>query len=99
VNSPPTTTLLSFFDLCKVDDFAKNLLYPEVPAYYVWDKKKFQRRKRGVNVIGWPDIKREQCLGRVYTVHPNSTECYHLRMLLHEIRGPTSFEALKTVNG
>jgi len=22
-----------------VDDFAKNLLYPEVPAYYVWDKK------------------------------------------------------------
>jgi len=32
-----------------VDDFAKNLLYPEVPAYYVWDKKKFQRRKRGVN--------------------------------------------------
>ncbi|KAL4083881.1 hypothetical protein QTP88_029197 [Uroleucon formosanum] len=41
VNSPLTTTLLSFFDLCKVDDFAKNLLYPEVPAYYVWDKKKF----------------------------------------------------------
>ncbi|KAL4153295.1 hypothetical protein QTP88_001128 [Uroleucon formosanum] len=99
VNSPPTTTLLSFFDLCKVDDFAKNLLYPEVPAYYVWDKKKFQRRKRGVNVVGWPDIKREHTLGRVYTVHPNNTECYHLRMLLHEIRGPISFEALKTVNG
>ncbi|XP_025421174.1 uncharacterized protein LOC112691234 [Sipha flava] len=99
VNSPPTTTLLSFFDLCKVDDFAKNLLYPEVPAYYVWDKKKFQRRNRGVNVVGWPDIKREHALGRVYTVHPNNTECYHLRMLLHEIRGPISFVALKTVNG
>ncbi|XP_050065737.1 uncharacterized protein LOC126554744 [Aphis gossypii] len=99
VNSPPTTTLLSFFDLCKVDDFAKNLLYPEVPAYYVSDKKKFQRRKRGVNVVGWPDIKREHALGRVYTVHPNNTECYQIRMLLREIRGPISFEALKTVNG
>ncbi|XP_015374790.1 PREDICTED: uncharacterized protein LOC107169536 [Diuraphis noxia] len=83
----------------QVYDFAKNLLYPEVPAYYVWDEKKFQRRKRGVNVVGWPDIKREHALGRVYTVHPNNTECYHLRMLLHEIRGPISFEALKTVNG
>ncbi|KAL4126243.1 hypothetical protein QTP88_010468 [Uroleucon formosanum] len=99
VNSLPTTTLLSFFDFCKVNEFAKSLLYPEIPAYYVWDKKKFQRRKRGVNVNGWPDIKKDHVLGRVYTVHPNNTECYHLHMLLREIRGPISFEALKTVNG
>lgn len=99
VNSPPTTTLLSFFDLCKVDNFAKTLLYLEVPAYYVWDKRKFQRRKRGANVEGWPGVKKEHVLGRVYTVHPNNTQCYHLRMLLHEIRGPISFEALKTVDG
>lgn len=95
LSSPPTTTLLSFFDLCKVDDFAKTLLYSEVPAYYVWNKRSFQRRKRGVNVEGWSGVKKEHVLGRVYTVHPNNTECYHLRMLLHEIRGPISFEALK----
>ncbi|XP_025408974.1 uncharacterized protein LOC112682560 [Sipha flava] len=99
INSSEAVRRILEFPIHELDDFAKNLLCPEVPAYYVWDKKKFQRRKRGVNFIGWPDIKREHALGRVYTVHPNNTECYHLRMLLHEIRGPISFEALKTVNG
>ncbi|XP_074109302.1 uncharacterized protein LOC141534058 [Cotesia typhae] len=83
VINPPKTTLMAFFELCQVDDFAKTLLYVEVPAYYVWKNNRFERRKKG----------------RVYTVHPGNTECYHLRLLLHEIRGPTSFSALKTVNG
>ena len=38
-------------------------------------------------------------MGRVYTIHPNNTECYYLRLLLHEVSGPTSFSDLKTVNG
>ncbi|XP_060809966.1 uncharacterized protein LOC132904053 [Amyelois transitella] len=38
-------------------------------------------------------------IGRVYTVHPNNAECFYLRMLLHEIRGPTSFTDLRTING
>lgn len=38
-------------------------------------------------------------MGRVYTIHPNNTECFYLRMLLHVIRGPTSFLHLKTVEG
>ncbi|KAF0695535.1 ATP-dependent DNA helicase, partial [Aphis craccivora] len=88
INNPPKTTLLAFFDLY---DFAKTLLYVDVPSYY--------RRKRGINVNGWPGIKRDQALGRVYTIHPNNTECYYLRILLHEVRGPTSFLKLKTVNG
>lgn len=99
VSSPPKTTLTSFFELCRFDDFAKTLLYCEVPAYYVWNNNKFERRKRGANVDGWPGVKKEHALGRVYTVHPNNTECYHLRLLLHEVRGPTSFESLRTING
>ena len=35
----------------------------------------------------------------MYTIHPLNSECYHLRLLLHTIRGPTSFESLKTVEG
>ena len=32
-------------------------------------------------------------------MHPNNFECFFLRLLLHTIKGPTSFEALITVNG
>ncbi|XP_024884832.1 uncharacterized protein LOC112462965 [Temnothorax curvispinosus] len=99
ISNPLQTTLLAFFELCKTDDFAKTLLYCEVPFYFVFKNNKFERRKRGMNVDGWPGIKKDNVLGRVYTIHPNNTECYYLRMLLYEIRGPTSFLELKTVNG
>lgn len=99
VTNPPNTTLLAFFKLCQSDNFSKTLLYSEVPAYYVWNNNNFIRRKRGVPVVGWPGVMKEHALGRVYTVHPNNSECFYLRLLLHEVRGPTSFEALKTVNG
>lgn len=99
-NNPPNTTLLAFFKLCQVDIFAKTLIYSDVPSYYTWHKNShFERRKRGADVQDWPGIKKENALGRVYTVHPNNAECFYLRMLLHEVKGPTSFEALRTVNG
>ncbi|XP_014785985.1 uncharacterized protein LOC106880523 [Octopus bimaculoides] len=33
---PPKTTLTAFFDLCKTDNFARSLLYVEVPVCYTW---------------------------------------------------------------
>ncbi|XP_063903766.1 uncharacterized protein LOC135123203 [Zophobas morio] len=99
VNNPQKTTLLAFFDLCKTDNFAKTLLYVEVPSYYVWKSTKFERRKRGNNVDSWPGVKKDQALGRVYTVHPNNAECYYFPLLLHQVRGPTSFSDLKTIDG
>lgn len=39
----------------------------------------------------------DNALGRVYTVHPHNREAFHMRLLLHHIRGPISFEDLKTV--
>ncbi|KAL4143906.1 hypothetical protein QTP88_006160 [Uroleucon formosanum] len=41
--------------------------------------------------------KKTDALGWVYTIHPNNTECFHLRMLLHIVKGPTSFQSLRTV--
>ncbi|XP_044594412.1 uncharacterized protein LOC123271894 [Cotesia glomerata] len=96
---PPKTTLTEFFNLCSRDDFARTLLYCEVPSYYTWSSHEFHRRKNGENIPNYPGIKKSSALGRVYTVHPNNFECYCLRMLLHHIRGPTSFESLRTVNG
>ena len=99
VQNPPKTTLLAFFDLCQTDAFARELLYSEVPAYYTWKNNEFCRRKQGKPVPGHPGVKQDQVLGRVYTVHPNNAECYYLRLLLHEVRGPTCFNDLKKVSG
>jgi len=94
LNNPTKTTLLAFYELCKTDVFAKTLLYSEVPSYFVFKNNKFQRRKQGRNVDGWSTVKKDDALGRVYTIHPHNTVCYYLHMLLHEIRGPTSFSDL-----
>ena len=99
VRNPPQTTLLAFFDLCKRDDFAKQLHYNEIPSYYVWNNNMFCRRKQGKTVPGHSGVKRDNVLGRIYTVHPKNSECYHLRLLLNEIKGPTSFQCLRTVGG
>lgn len=98
---PQNTTLTAFFQLCQTDPFARKLLYVDVPIYYTWDKtrKIFQRRKQGMPEEGHPEIMKTNAIGRVFTVHPNNAECFYLRMLLHEIRGPTSFTDLRTIHG
>ncbi|GFU23539.1 ATP-dependent DNA helicase [Trichonephila clavipes] len=98
---PPATTLTAFYSLCQDDLFAKTLLYSEVPKFYTWNAstKKFQRRKQGKAVEGHTNLYSSDALGRLYTVHPNNTECFYLRLLLINIRGPISFQDLRTVNG
>ncbi|GFV00104.1 uncharacterized protein LOC104236095 [Trichonephila clavipes] len=98
---PPATTLTAFYSLCQDDLFAETLLYSEVPKFYTWNAstKKFQRRKQGKAVEGHTSLYSSDALGRLYTVHPNNTECFYLRLLLIIIRGPISFQDLGTVNG
>lgn len=95
------TTLTSFFRLCEQDNFAQTLYYYQVPTYYTYNKisKCFKRRVYGKPVPGSPDLKASDSIGRIYTIHPNNTECYFLRLLLHHIKGPTSFSSLRTING
>ena len=94
---PPKTTLTEFFTLCRVDGFAKTLLYVDIPKYYTWNNKSWNRRKQGTDVAGFPGVKEAHVLGRVYTINPRQGECFYLRLLLHHIRGPQSFAELKTV--
>ena len=98
---PPRTTLTAFFDLCKEDSFARRLLYCDVPQYYTWNssKRMWQRRKQGRPVLDEQGIRAANTLGRVYTVHPMNFECFCLRLLLHVVKGPTSFQDLRTVDG
>ena len=43
-------------------------------------------------------MRKTGALGRVYVVHANS-ECFHLRILLHAVKGYTSFISLRTFQG
>ena len=59
-NGPPKTTLTEFFALCEVDNFAKILLYADVRTtilHYTWRNKTWSRRKQGVDVLGFPNVK------------------------------------------
>lgn len=38
-------------------------------------------------------------IGRMYSISPNQTELFHLRLLLIHRKGAKSFDDLKTVNG
>ena len=69
-----------------------------MPRFYTWNAalKKFQRRKKGEVVA---DVFSTDALGRIYTVHPRQDECFYLRLFLVNIRGHTSFESLRTVDG
>ncbi|UYV71113.1 hypothetical protein LAZ67_8001784, partial [Cordylochernes scorpioides] len=99
ISNPRDTTLTAFFKLCNQDTFARTLLYCEVPSFYTWTNNKFLGRKQGTPVEGYPGVRKSDVLGRVYTVHPTNAECYYLRLFLFHIRGPCSFQSLRTVEG
>ncbi|KAG5594044.1 hypothetical protein H5410_035276 [Solanum commersonii] len=47
----------------------------------------------------WSRRKRHLTIGRIVTCHPTEGERYYLRLLLMNIRGPKSYEALRTIDG
>jgi hypothetical protein len=93
VNRPSSTStmLTEYFKMNEVDPYAKNFLYKEFPEFYKWikGKKKWQRRTlRGRGQIG-----------RIVYANPGEGERYFLRVLMNHVRGATSFQDLKSVNG
>ncbi|KAG2690570.1 hypothetical protein I3760_09G193200 [Carya illinoinensis] len=81
--------LTEFFATNQVDQNARKLLYREFPEFYVWS----QQYKM------WTVRKKQIVIGRIVTANPFEGERYYLRILLNHIRGPLSFQHLKTVNG
>uniref|UniRef100_UPI00358E883F uncharacterized protein n=1 Tax=Myxine glutinosa TaxID=7769 RepID=UPI00358E883F len=61
--------------------------------------KTWNRRKKDIPVDNYPGVYASSAIGRVYTVHPKNRDCFFLRLLLHTVRGPTSFKDLRRVNG
>ncbi|XP_055961830.1 uncharacterized protein LOC126681473 [Mercurialis annua] len=68
---------------------ARFLTYSEFPTQWTWDPqdKEWHKRKQGKSI------------GRISYVHPNSGELYYFRMLLNIVKGPQSFEDVRTFDG
>ncbi|XP_071699004.1 uncharacterized protein [Rutidosis leptorrhynchoides] len=83
------TMFTQWFELNKEDDFARTLTYAKIPTHYVWNR----------DAKMWSPRKLRTCIGRIVYSNPASGERYYLRMLLNIVKGPRSFEDLRTVNG
>ena len=90
------THLTAYFNLNSRDENAKKYLYAEIPLHYVLEKIKVDGRQ----IKQWKKRKSQfKVIGRMYSVSPTNTELYNLRLLLLVVKGATSFEDLKTING
>ncbi|XP_022030895.2 uncharacterized protein LOC110931830 [Helianthus annuus] len=83
------TMFTQWFALNNRDALARKLTYVEIPTQYVWqeDNKVWKKRLERTPV------------GRIVYCNPAAGPKYYLRMLLGIVRGPRSFEEIKTVDG
>lgn len=85
------TMLTEFFAMNETHEKAKagKFLYKEFPEYFVWLPG--ERR--------WKEREQDKVIGRVVTIQPTQGEIYFLRLLLNNVRGPTSFSNLRIHQG
>ncbi|XP_035837311.1 uncharacterized protein LOC110893612 [Helianthus annuus] len=83
------TMFTQWFALNNIDAAARNLTYAEIPTKYIWhDDNKV-----------WKTRLERPAIGRIVYCNPAAGPKYYLRMLLGIVRGPRSFEEIKTVDG
>jgi len=82
------TTLITFFSYNAQNEDSRQFLYYEFPEHFVYIRK-----------IGLKKRQRGTAVGRMYSASPFQAERYYLRLLLSVVRGATSFENLRTVDG
>jgi hypothetical protein len=67
---------------------ARESTYSDFPSKWVWHNKEKE----------WKLRKKRRCVGRIFYAHPGSGERFYLRMLLNIVKGPRSFEEIRTAN-
>ena len=105
VNGPPATTLSAFFDLNNGDGYdaetrllAKDLLYHDIPQHFSFKQKRWVRRKKQApDVVTSAYTTTRPVIGRMHNGPRSNIELFALRTLLLHVKGPESFDHLKTV--
>ncbi|XP_074297899.1 uncharacterized protein LOC141628690 [Silene latifolia] len=82
------TMFLKWMEYNKHHPEARELTYAEFPMKYVWKRgeKRWSERERGIS------------LGRMHHMSPGGGELYYMRTLLNFVKGPTSYEDIRTFN-
>ncbi|XP_013657903.1 ATP-dependent DNA helicase pif1-like [Brassica napus] len=74
--------------LCRRSEFARTLTYVQIPEYFVWNN----------TTKVWSERKKGKTIGRIVAIHPSAGDRYYLRILINKIKGPRSYDELKTFN-
>ncbi|KAG5549105.1 hypothetical protein RHGRI_014469 [Rhododendron griersonianum] len=82
------STLTCFFEWYTANPNAEKYTYQEFPQFFVWDKSNKRWTPR---ISGF-------AIGRMYFASPNCGERFYMRLLLTVMKGPKSFEDLRTFN-
>ena len=82
------TMFLAWFDCCEIYPEARALTYAELPTKFVYNSKEkvWNPRNKGF------------AIGRLAPVSLSSSPLYFLRVLINKIKGPRSYDDVKTVN-
>nr|KAJ0207352.1 hypothetical protein LSAT_V11C500293940 [Lactuca sativa] len=84
------SSMFTFWMKCnEINKEARKLTYIEFPTKFVWKRKG----------LFWKPRKVGYAIGRIHSVSPKLGEAYFLRILLNKVKGPKSFDEIRTVNG
>ncbi|KAI3507904.1 hypothetical protein L1887_22900 [Cichorium endivia] len=88
--SVASSMFLSWMECNAIYKNAREFTYVEFPTKFVWkaEDRRWQPRQSGSSSIGI-----------IHPVSPKLGEAYFLRILLNKVKGPKSFEDIRTVNG
>nr|KAJ0186702.1 hypothetical protein LSAT_V11C900477310 [Lactuca sativa] len=87
--SVASSMFTSWMKCNEISKKARKLTYVEFPTKFVWHRKD----------LIWKPRKVGYAVGRIHSVSPKLGEAYFLRILLNKVKGPKSFEEIRTVNG
>ncbi|XP_024013983.1 uncharacterized protein LOC112088061 [Eutrema salsugineum] len=83
-----TSKFIAWMECNDKYELARTLTYAQLPTRFVWNNP---------NRI-WTPRSRRVALGRITYVPIGAGEAYYLRLLLNLVKGPRSFDDIKTVN-